>query len=237
MILLENYFLWLMIYSILGWIYESILCSIKAGKFINRGFLNGTYCPIYGWGAILDILVLGKIENPALLFLLGVIVTCTLEYLTSYVMEKMFHARWWDYSYMKFNLNGRVCLVGALIFGMFSVLLILFIHPMIETWTGQIPTAWKHVITGTAFVLFFIDNVVTFRGMSGFTEKLDELKAYIRRNREFELPEPVNWKYLSIMNKFSNQQRRMLAAFPKLKEDFGKLQDKVKNKKEKKGVK
>lgn len=232
MILLENYFLWMMIYSVLGWIYESTLCSVGERKFINRGFLNGPYCPIYGWGAVLDILIFGRIENPVLLFFLGAFVTCTLEYLTSYVMEKMFHARWWDYSNMKFHINGRVCLLGAIIFGAFSVLLILFVHPMVAAWTEQIPDIWRHIIAAILFVLFLIDNVVTFRGMSGFTEKLEELKDYIRRARENGLPEPVNSYYHSIMSKFSDQQLRMLAAFPKLKEDFGKLRDKVKNKKE-----
>lgn len=229
--LLETYFLWLMIYSVFGWIYESTLCSVRERKFINRGFLNGPYCPIYGFGAVLDILILGKIENPVLLFFLGAIVTCTLEYVTSYVMEKMFHARWWDYSYMKFHINGRVCLLGALVFGAFSVLLILFVHPMVSAWVEQIPAAWRYVIAVIVFALFLIDNVITFRGMAGFAEKLEELNEYIRRGREIGLPEPVNSYYHSIMSKFSKQQLRMLAAFPKLKEDLGKLQDKVKNKK------
>ena len=92
-----------MIYSVVGWIYETTLCSITDRHFVNRGFLNGPYCPIYGSGALLDVLILGRIENPFLLFILGVLVTCSLEYLTSYVMEKLFKARWWDYSDKKFN--------------------------------------------------------------------------------------------------------------------------------------
>lgn len=231
MILLENYLLYLMIYSVSGWIYESTLCSLKERKLINRGFLNGPYCPIYGCGAVLDILILGKIENPILLFFLGAIVTCTLEYITSYVMEKMFHARWWDYSYMKFHINGRICLLGALIFGMFSVVLILFAHPMVESWIECMPTIWKHIIVATILVLLLIDNVVTFRGMFGFAEKLEELKDYIRRNQEIDFSELLNSHYHFIMSKFSRQQLRMLRVFPKLKEDFGKIHGKVKNKK------
>lgn len=95
-----------MIYSVVGWIYETTLCSITDRHFVNRGFLNGPYCPIYGSGALLDVLILGRIENPFLLFILGVLVTCSLEYLTSYVMEKLFKARWWDYSDKKFNIGG-----------------------------------------------------------------------------------------------------------------------------------
>jgi len=102
MLILETYFFRLMVYSILGWIYESIVCSIQEKKWVNRGFLNGPYCPIYGAGAVLDIIILGNIQNPILLFLLGATLTCTLEYLTSYFMEKIFNARWWDYSDFKF---------------------------------------------------------------------------------------------------------------------------------------
>ena len=86
----EKYMIWLFFYSVVGWIYESTLCSVRAHKFINRGFLNGPYCPIYGWGAVLDILILGKVQNPVLLFFLGAIVTCSLEYFTSYIMENFF---------------------------------------------------------------------------------------------------------------------------------------------------
>ena len=82
---IETWFLWLMIYSIIGWVYESTICSIGHRKLINRGFLNGPYCPIYGTGAVLVLLVLGRIQNPVLLFFAGALVTCSLEYLTSWL--------------------------------------------------------------------------------------------------------------------------------------------------------
>ena len=113
---IETWFLWLMIYSVIGWVYESTICSIGQRKLINRGFLNGPYCPIYGTGAVLVLLVLGRIQNPVLLFFAGAVLTCSLEYLTSWLMEKLFHARWWDYSKRKFNIGGRVCLIGAIVF-------------------------------------------------------------------------------------------------------------------------
>ena len=122
---IETWFLWLMIYSVIGWVYESTICSIGQRKLINRGFLNGPYCPIYGTGAVLVLLVLGRIQNPVLLFFAGAVLTCSVEYLTSWLMEKLFHARWWDYSKRKCNIGGRVCLIGAVVFGAFSVVLIL----------------------------------------------------------------------------------------------------------------
>lgn len=86
---IETWFLWLMIYSVIGWVYESTICSIGQRKLINRGFLNGPYCPIYGTGAVLVLLVLGRIQNPVLLFFAGAVLTCSLEYLTSWLMEKL----------------------------------------------------------------------------------------------------------------------------------------------------
>lgn len=138
---IETWFLWLMIYSIIGWVYESTICSIGHRKLINRGFLNGPYCPIYGTGAVLVLLVLGRIQNPVLLFFAGALVTCSLEYLTSWLMEKLFHARWWDYSKRKFNIGGRVCLIGAVVFGAFSVVLVLVLHPFVKSLTDRLTDA------------------------------------------------------------------------------------------------
>lgn len=100
-------FLYLIIYSVTGWVYETILCSVLARKFVNRGFLTGPWCPIYGFGALLVIFPLQRLKDDLLpLFLSSMVLTMLLEYLTSYVMEKLFHTRWWDYSDKKFQLNG-----------------------------------------------------------------------------------------------------------------------------------
>ena len=168
----EKYIIWLFFYSVVGWIYESTLCSVRAHKFINRGFLNGPYCPIYGWGAVLDILILGKVQNPVLLFFLGAIVTCSLEYFTSYIMEKLFHARWWDYSKRKFNINGRVCLLGAVVFGAFSVILIKLVHPLVSDVTNSLPRAALHWLAAVMFAIIAADECVTIGGIAGFNKKI-----------------------------------------------------------------
>lgn len=213
---LEYYFLWFMIYSIVGWIYESILCSVTQKKLVNRGFLNGPYCPIYGVGAVLDILVLGRIENPAALFLLGALLTCSLEYLTSYLMEKLFHARWWDYSERKFNIRGRVCLIGAVVFGAFSTVLILGIHPFVREMTGKISERFLPVITICLFILFLADNLVTIIGFTGFHAKLAELSQLLDQKKA-EAAQTMDAYRNEVAHKLNGQQRRMLAAFPKLK--------------------
>ena len=156
---IETWFLWLMIYSVIGWIYESTICSIGQRKLINRGFLNGPYCPIYGTGAVLVLLVLGRIQNPVLLFFAGAVLTCSLEYLTSWLMEKLFHARWWDYSKRKFNIGGRVCLIGAVVFGAFSVVLILVCTSMCAWWIVRVNN-WAAKLL---YTLFLFNMIVPFQ--------------------------------------------------------------------------
>lgn len=172
---LERIFLYIMIYSVVGWIYETIICSLEARRFVNRGFFNGPYCPIYGVGAMLDIAVVGRIENVALLFLFGALLDTVLEYITSYVMEIMFHARWWDYSTYHFNINGRVCLLGAVVFGLFSTAMVKVIHPAVVSAVGLVTQPWLHIVSGALFLSFTIDAIVTITGMAGFNEKLRQL--------------------------------------------------------------
>ncbi len=219
----EKYFLWFIVYSFLGWLYESTYCSIKERKWINRGFLNGPLCPVYGTGAILVILILGNVENTVSLFLSSAVLTCTLEYLTSYVMEKLFDARWWDYSDSKFNLNGRVCLAGALAFGSFSVLLIKLLHPFVVRITNPIPTFMYHIISLVCIVICSADLVVTIAGMAGFERKLREAEAYLYKKRytseksRERLAASFSSVREALRDKLNYQQIRMIESFPRLK--------------------
>lgn len=107
-----KYILYFFIYSFLGWTVESIGCSIASKRTINRGFLNGPICPVYGFGAVIVISLLGRFNNVVIVFLLGMILTTILEYFTGFILETLFHAKWWDYSDRKFNIKGRVCLMS-----------------------------------------------------------------------------------------------------------------------------
>ncbi len=176
---LEKTFLYIMIYGFAGWVYETIICSIEARRFVDRGFLNGPYCPIYGFGAMLDVIILGNIENAAALFFLGMLLDTVLEYVTSYVMEALFHARWWDYSTYRFNINGRVCLLGAVVFGAFSLLAVKVVHPAVAGAVGMIPTVWLHVISAALLAGVSVDVGVTVTGLSGFDEKLREITSEV----------------------------------------------------------
>ena len=220
-----TYFLWFIVYSFIGWLYETIICSIGQRRFINRGFLCGPYCPIYGTGALIIILILGKLTNPAGLFFLGAIVACGLEYITSFGMEILFHARWWDYSQRRLNINGRICLLGAVVFGTFSVLVILMIHPVVDRWVDAVPILYKRVLAAIIFVGFSIDVVSSVCGMVDFQKKLEEHAAALEKRKAIAVEKlKDSAAFASIKNhgsvlagKLTHQQKRMIDAFPTLK--------------------
>ena len=180
-LLIEKIFLWLMIYSFFGWVYESILCSITSGSLVNRGFLNGPVCPIYGFGALVVILAFWREPNIRVwnLFFSSMVLTCTLEYLTSWAMEKLFHARWWDYSEYRFNINGRVCLLGAVAFGAFSVLLIKVVHPRVSAFVDGFSPAAITAASAALFLTGAADCMVTVRHILALNGRLAEIQAAI----------------------------------------------------------
>lgn len=227
---LATYFIWFIIYSFIGWVYEVIVCSIQEKKFVNRGFLNGPYCPIYGVGALLIVLLLGSIENVFLLFIIGAVLTCSIEYFTSWLMEKLFHARWWDYSDMPANINGRVCLPIAIVFGTMSVVLIKFVHPFISSLTSELSSSTVQYVALALLVIFVIDMVHTLTRLIDFEARVKELSVHLKN--------------------MNLQERRIIKAFPKLhltrydetyqklKQDFAKmLADRKQAKKHKKSKK
>lgn len=134
--LVYNFFL----YSFCGWIYESTLVSIQHKTWVNRGFLNGPIVPIYGAGATAVYLFLSGIpDEPVLIFVIGMLVATVLEYLTSYVMEKLFHAKWWDYSNYKYHFQGRICLLASLLWGFLSLLMMDVLQPFMNSVIASIP--------------------------------------------------------------------------------------------------
>ena len=131
---------WFIIYSFFGWVWETSYVSLKEGEYINRGFINGPFCTIYGAGAISVYLVLKPVEyNLLLLFLGGIVVATVLEYFTAVLMESIFHTSWWDYSDKKFNFQGRICLGASLGWGFFTVGLFRILHPVVEDIVAMYP--------------------------------------------------------------------------------------------------
>lgn len=170
---MEKYFLLFMTYSVLGWCIEVVGKFITKGEFINRGFLIGPYCPIYGSGALLLTFLLNRYVNDKLvLFVMSIVVCSLLEYVTSYIMEKIFHIRWWDYSNYKFNINGRICLETMIPFGILGVIGLCYINPVLLNKFESLP---NNIITFSVFVLgtlYLIDNILSFRIIYGLNDIL-----------------------------------------------------------------
>lgn len=159
----ELYILLFFTYSFAGWLMESVGGIINVKKFVNRGFLIGPYCPVYGFGVVAITLLLGKYTNDIpVLFILSTVICGTLEYATSYIMEKLFNARWWDYHNRKFNINGRICLETLIPFGIAGSLILCITNPFFINLYSKIPDMWRHIITGGLVILFIIDSIVSF---------------------------------------------------------------------------
>ena len=161
--LIPYYILTFFIYSFIGWIIEEIDILIETKELTYRGFLVGPICPIYGFSSLIMILLLSIFKDNIILLFLSSFIICTLvEYLTSYVMEKMFNVRWWDYSRMKFNINGRVALRNSIFFGIMGVLLVYYINPFLLDLLTRVD---YNIISKVAYILFgvcIMDFIVSF---------------------------------------------------------------------------
>lgn len=216
---LKVLFLLFIVYSITGWIIEVIATYPDTKCFVNRGFLIGPYCPIYGNCAIAMIFLLHNVTNPILLFVLSILICSVGEYVTSYAMEKIFHARWWDYSKNKFNLNGRICLVNSLAFGVLGFLLIKFVNPFVVELITKLSPIMINVLFYTMLTLFIIDNVISFKVI--FKIKNMSIK-YVHLDNTKEITEKVK-KILSD----NILAKRVFKAFPNIKFRFN-LKEKMK---------
>ena len=151
------------LYCFMGWIWESCYVSLKNHKWVNRGFLKGPLLPIYGSGAIVVLIsTLVVQKNLVLVFIIGMIAATILEYITGALMEKLFHVRYWDYTTEPFNINGHVCLLCSLAWGVFSVLLVRFVNPPIEYLINNIPDEILEISAYIITVFITIDAVQSF---------------------------------------------------------------------------
>lgn len=224
----EITFLVYLTYAIIGWILEVTCKAIEYKKFVNRGFLIGPYCPIYGTGAILITLLLNRyIEDPFTLFIMAILICSLLEYITSYSMEKLFKARWWDYSRYRFNINGRICLETTIPFGILGLFIMYVANPFILNILLSIPSILLHTITGMLFLVFLVDNMISFKIMLGVRGTTNEFNQKVKDNTE-EITRKVKE---AITNK-SFLNKRLIKAFP----GFKSTREKIKNRREKREV-
>lgn len=207
------YFILFIFYSFCGWCMEEVVCSIAAKKIANRGFLIGPYCPIYGYASIFMILLLNRYNDDMFaLFIMSAVLCTVLEYLTSLAMEKLFHARWWDYSNRKFNINGRVCLVNSIFFGILGCLLIHYINPFITSLLDGFSSTTIYILGGSLFTIFLVDTIISFIVMFKFKFTTDNLY----QDHTEEIAEEITSRLRDILSKKSFLHRRLLTAFPNM---------------------
>lgn len=140
-------FYFFMIYSVMGWVFETCLVSVTNKQFVNRGFLNGPFCPIYGVGASLVYLLLTPLgDHYIILYFCGMLLTTAVEYMTAAIMEALFHTKWWDYSDRRYHIKGRVCLSVSILWGFFSIIMLKIFQPIVLRFVDKIPYAFGCVL-------------------------------------------------------------------------------------------
>lgn len=169
--------LWIfIIYSFLGWCTEVIYAGIQSGKFVNRGFLNGPLCPIYGVGvfSVIEILYPNR-GNIVFLFFGSVLLTSFIEYITGYILEKVFRNRWWNYSNNKYNIHGYICLKFSIVWGVVCVLIIDIVHPVIYMFIKYMPNVFGIILLSIILFTYVIDLCVTVATILKFNQRLEAI--------------------------------------------------------------
>lgn len=161
------------IYAFLGWCSEVAFAAVNKGKFVNRGFLNGPVCPIYGVGMLIVVLCLWNLrDRPLLLFLGSALLTTTLEFVTGFVLERFFHDKWWDYSDMPFNIKGYVCLKFTILWGLAASFIIGAIHRFIYMLIEKTPFVLGVILLAVFSAAFIADFTVTLTALVKLPKKL-----------------------------------------------------------------
>lgn len=207
---LEIYFLLFFSYAVIGWIVEVITKLFELKKFINRGFLIGPYCPIYGCGGLLITLLLqGYEDRPLLLLFFSLIICSVLEYSTSFIMEKLFNARWWDYSDTSLNINGRICVDTMAAFGVLGMVMIYAVNPVLFKAFNAIPDNTLTIITIVLAIIFVLDIVLSTNILCLISS---DIRKYDKDNTE-----EISTKIKNKIMEHGALYKRVILAFPAIK--------------------
>lgn len=166
------------LYGFLGWCTEVAFQAIRQGKFVNRGFVNGPICSIYGFGVLSVLLVLEPLkDNLLILFLGSVVFTSLLEFLTGWVLEKLFHDKWWDYTNRPLNIKGYVCLEFSLAWGVACVVVVDLIHPLIVKLVNLVPATLGWILLAAFGAAWVADHIVTIIEVCKLPKRLRAIQA------------------------------------------------------------
>lgn len=197
---------WFFVYSFLGWVWESCYVSVKEKRWVNRGFVTGPLCTIYGCGALsVYLLLLPYKGNFFSLYLGGFFVATLLEYITAWLMEKIFHASWWDYSKQPLNIKGRICLGASLGWGFFTIILFYVFQPIVEKIVDSYPVRAGQIGITIVMCIHLVDLFLSSFAAFELREKLermdaifDELSEYLQSTKFYETTEEMRTKVQNI---------------------------------------
>ena len=232
-----DYIFYFFFYSFIGWFFESCYCSIRPKKWVNRGFLRGPICPIYGTGGLVMMICLLPLRhitenlylNELLIFIAGAILCDIVEFMTSYIMEKLFNARWWDYSNKKFNIQGRICLTHTFYWGTCSCLFVFILEPIMNLYlVGQVSESSRNILTYiflTVFAFDLLDTVIHALGIRDISSKFMKLSE--------EISEFAIQVYSTIGGKSENESEAMKKElnekFDELRSNYDKFKSDLKD--------
>ena len=240
--------LWIFfIYAFLGWCTEVAYAALDTGRFVNRGFLNGPVCPVYGVGVFVVILCLTPLkENLLLLFFGSLVLTTVVEFLTGFLLEKLFHNKWWDYSNEPFNLCGYVCLKFSVLWGLACTFVMKLVHPFLYRLITVFPRIPGLILLILLLVGFVCDLIITVSTILKFNKRLrlmdevasrlkvisneigeniyENVTAAVEKSEEFKETHKERYKEAAELSRkyrelLENRQfgvRRLLKAFPAL---------------------
>ncbi len=210
MITMYKYILFFLIFSFSGWLMEVIFKFIQNGKFVNRGFLVGPVCPIYGVCGLIFYFIFSNISyNFLSVFVISFLLCAAMEYFASYILEELFHARWWDYSHKKYNLNGRICLRNLLFFGAMGCFCVYFFNSFVLDIIDNIPSPYSVTLAYVLLPIFIIDVVVSVQLVSNLKDMISSVRK--------DATEEISKKIKSILLSKSIYFRRVILAYPNFK--------------------
>jgi len=175
---------------------------------VNRGFLNGPYCPIYGIGVTLIVTLLEPVKNNLFLLYLGsVVILSTIELITGYILEKLFHQKWWDYSEKRFNLGGYICLKFSLFWGFAILFAVLFVHPIIVNLVNSIPDPYRIGLIVLIMSGIFLDFLIT-------------IKSIVKMSRWIEMSNTILSKITEVSNNLKSLYESGALSLAQRRENF-----------------
>lgn len=228
------YVFYFLIYAFLGWVAEVIYAALTTGKLVNRGFLNGPICPIYGFGMLALLALMDYVgQNLFVQFLAGMAITTAIELVGGWALYKLFHTRWWDYSMFRFNLGGYICLRFSLLWGVASLGMVRIVHPLVERgvdWMVElIPPIPMMLLIGLLAAVFVADVALSAAaavGLNKYLTRIDELRGSIHAVSD-KLTDVIGGNALELDEVMDNERLQLRLAAMEGRENTAELREQL----------